>query len=103
LNAGLGIDGLALEVALWCRYCAGRRDDGSPLTVEDENAERLGETARRAEHDPMAFLSMTDIFGPLGGNAAFAAAFSQALKTLYRDGIAKTLDSYAKGGVSDPV
>jgi mannitol 2-dehydrogenase len=103
LNAGLGVDGLALEVALWCRYCAGRRDDGGPLTIEDENAERLGEAARRAEHDPAAFLSMTDIFGPVGGNVTFAAAFTRALKALYRDGIAKTIDSYANGGPSDPV
>jgi mannitol 2-dehydrogenase len=103
LKAGLGIDGLALEVALWCRYCAGSRDDGIPLTVEDENAERLQENARRAPHDPMAFLSMSDIFGPVGGNAAFAAAFTQAIKALYRDGIAKTLDSYVNGGGRDPV
>lgn len=101
LEAGGGIDGLALEVALWCRYCAGRRDDGSPVTVDDENAERLGENARRAEQDPTAFLSMSDIFGPVGGNAAFTAAFSRALAALSRNGTAGTLRDYANGGLGD--
>lgn len=103
LKAGLGIDGLALEVALWCRYCAGTKDDGTPVTVEDENAERLGENARRAKDDPMAFLSMSDIFGPAGEDTVFAAAFSRALKALYRDSVIGALASYANGGHGDPL
>jgi len=100
LEAGRSIDGLALEVALWCRYCAGKGADGEPLTVDDENAERLTENARRAEHDPTAFLSMTDIFGPLADNATFAAAFTRAVNALYRDGTAGTLETYVNGGLS---
>ena len=103
LEAGRGIEGLALEVALWCRYCTGRRDDGSAVIIEDENAQRLEEHARRAEHDPTAFLSMSDIFGPVGGDPVFAAAFTQALKAIYRDGTAGALQTYVDGGRHDPV
>jgi len=100
LEAGLGIDGLALEVALWCRYCAGTGEDGKPLTVDDENAERLTENARRAQHEPTAFLSMTDIFGPVAHNGTFAAAFTRAVNAVYRDGTAGALESYVNGGLS---
>lgn len=101
LSAGLTIDGLALEVALWCRYCAGKRDDGSPITVDDENAVRLRQAACQANDDPAAFLAMTDIFVPVGGNEAFAAAFSRALRALRRDGTAATLQTYVNGGLRD--
>jgi len=60
-----------------------------------------GENARGAEQDPAAFLSMSDIFGPVGGNAAFAAAFSRALAALSRTGTAGTLRDYVNGGVDD--
>ncbi len=103
LSAGRPIDGLALEVALWCRYCAGKRDDGSPITVDDENAERLGQAACRAENDPAAFLAMADIFRPVDGNEAFATAFSRALRALGRDGTAGTLQAYVNGGLRDPL
>lgn len=101
LKTGQGIDGLALEVALWCRYCAGTRDDGSSVKVEDENAERLGENARRAEQEPKAFLSMKDIFGPVADNSTFVAAFTQALQAIYREGTAGALRSYVNGGRHD--
>lgn len=68
LKDGLPINGLALEIALRCRYCDGTREDGSPITIDDQNAERLGQFARRAKDDPAAFLAMDDIFGSLGGN-----------------------------------
>jgi len=100
LNAGQPIDGLALEIALWCRYCMGTRDDGSALTIEDENADRLTENARRAETEPGAFLAMTEIFGSLGKDTVFAEAFSRALKALGRDGTVGTLASYVNGGWS---
>ncbi len=100
LDTGQSVDGLALEVALWCRYCGGKRDDGTPISVNDVNAEQLGDAARQAETDPQAFLAMTDIFGSMGSNPEFAAAFGRALNRLQQDGTAGTLQSYVNGGVT---
>ncbi len=94
------VGGLALEVALWCRFCSGSRDDGSPLAVEDEDAERLMNSARRAESDPIAFLAMPDIFGSLGSNQVFAESFMLALETLKRRGVVGALESYVSGDLS---
>jgi len=94
LMQGLPIKGLALEVALWCRYCAGTDDRGNPLKVDDENAERLQKGARQARNDAAAFLNMPDIFGTLSTNETFAAEFSDALQSLWQDGTAATLETY---------
>lgn len=99
LAARESISGLALEVALWCRFCTGTRDDGSPIAVEDEEAERLMENARRADTEPSAFLGMTDIFGSLSSNRTFADSFSSALEKLKNRGAVGALEAYVNGGL----
>lgn len=94
LAAGKSVDGLALEVALWCRYCSGTDDAGNAINIVDEKVARLTEHALRAKDNPAAFLEMTDVFGPLGENAIFAAAFSQALNSLWSNGTKATLQAY---------
>ena len=41
LAAGKGITGLALESALWCRYCFGETDSGAVIEPNDPNWDRL--------------------------------------------------------------
>jgi mannitol 2-dehydrogenase len=41
LKAGGSIRGLALETALWCRYCYGETDRGKPIAQNDPSWERL--------------------------------------------------------------
>ena len=41
LKAGVPIDGLALESALWCRYCYGKTESGQPIEPNDPIWERL--------------------------------------------------------------
>ncbi|MCI5078579.1 mannitol dehydrogenase family protein [Oricola sp.] len=94
LAAGQTVDGLALEVALWCRYCAGTDDKGNAITIEDIAAERLTRQALAAREDPSAWLSMHDIFGDLGQDPAFADAFAAALNSLWTKGTAATLQDY---------
>ncbi|GAB4347750.1 MAG: mannitol dehydrogenase family protein [Oricola sp.] len=96
LAAGRPVDGLALEVALWCRYCAGTDEAGNPVTIDDIAAERLGRLALAARADPSAWLSMHDIFGNLNENAAFAGAFASALGSLWARGTEATLAEYLK-------
>lgn len=91
------VDGLALEVALWCQYCMGETADGEAISVQDEHADRLIADARRARTDPGAFLENGDIFGALGKNPVFVEAFARALTSLVTVGVAHTLQSFAQG------
>jgi len=94
IAAGLPVDGLALEVALWCRYCAGTDEAGGAIVLDDPMADILRPAALAAKDDPAAFLSLDAVFGPLGGEPAFRAAFAGALDSLWRNGVAQTLRTY---------
>jgi mannitol 2-dehydrogenase len=94
---GRSIAGLALESALWCRYCAGRSDSGKLIEPNDPNWERLQATAKTAQSSPRAWLGMTDIYGDLANHKAFASAFAAALASLAKRGTAETLKAYTLG------
>ena len=94
LEAGQPVDGLALEVALWCRYCAGTDDAGKEIFLDDPSADRLRVQALRAKDEPTEYLAMHDIFGPLAESEPFRTAFSRSLRELWRDGTAATLRRY---------
>jgi len=100
LAQGLPVDGLALEVALWCRYCAGTDEAGRDIPLDDPMAAALREQALRAKDDPGAFLSLGAVFGTLGDDAGFRRAFAEALDGLWRDGVARTLSDYARDTVA---
>jgi mannitol 2-dehydrogenase len=85
LARNMPIDGLALEVALWCRYCAESREAGGAILLEDERAAELACAAVAAKEDPGAFLALRDVFGELGGNARFADAFALHLRALWEN------------------
>jgi mannitol 2-dehydrogenase len=97
LKAGAGIDGLALESALWCRYCFGTTESGLEIAPNDPNWERLLTAAKAAKDDAGAWLAMEDIYGEVGRSPIFAAAFAHALETLWRDGTRETLGRYLGG------
>ena len=94
LEQGLAVDGLALEVALWCRYCAGSDDAGNAIEVVDENSQRLQEKALLTREQPAAFLELGDILGPLAIDDVFSASFTTAIKSLWEKGVAVTLQDY---------
>lgn len=94
LAAGGRIEGLALVSALWCRYCAGVTDAGTPIAPNDPNWDRLQPLALAAKTDPQVWLDQRAIYGDLAGNARFQAAFSDALGRLWRDGTAAVLAAY---------
>ncbi|OCW59454.1 mannitol dehydrogenase family protein [Hoeflea olei] len=97
LEAGQPIPGLALEVALWAHYCAGKRDDGSTIEIDDPNAARLNERALAARTDPAEFLAMPDIFGALAHNSDFVEKFSEALRRLQTTSTRAVLEAYLAG------
>jgi len=97
LAAGQDVTGLALESALWCRYCEGTSDSGAVIAPNDPNWDRLQGRAREARSDPSAWLAMEDIYGAVGRSPVFEQKFGHALKALWADGTAATLTRYLEG------
>ena len=91
LAKGLSVEGLALESALWCRYCAGVTDSGAVIEPNDPNWDRLTVVAKQAQTDPSAWLGMAEIYGETGRNPAFAEPFGRWLASLRDKGTAATL------------
>jgi len=94
LTAGGSIRGLALETALWCRYCYGETESGKAIAPNDPSWERIQTAAKRARGNPRAFLELSDIFGKLADEPAYVGAFSNALSSLWARGVRATLADY---------
>ena len=97
LAAGRSISGLALESALWCRYCAGTTDSGKVIEPNDPIWPRLNKLALEAKTDPMQWLTMEDIYGDVAKSEIFRSAFSAWLSKLWADGAENTLKAYVAG------
>ena len=63
LAPGKSVDGLALESALWCRYCHGVSESGRAIEPNDPDWDRLQQRARAAKDDPASWLGMEDVYG----------------------------------------
>jgi mannitol 2-dehydrogenase len=96
LAEGRPFAGLALEVALWCRYCVGVDEAGSPIAPNDENWDDLRARAVAAKTDPAEFLSNTLVFGDMGQDPRFADAFGRQLASLWSNGVEATLAAYVR-------
>ncbi|EFL90807.1 mannitol dehydrogenase family protein [Ahrensia sp. R2A130] len=94
LAAGDSVHGLALESALWCRYCYGVTEGGNPVAPNDPDWENLNRQAVLAKENSNAWLKMTEIYGALAQQYAFAEAFDTALTSIWRDGTAAVLEAY---------
>ncbi|NIY71055.1 mannitol dehydrogenase family protein [Marivivens donghaensis] len=94
LANGADVSGLALEVALWCRYCTRVDEAGNEIAPNDDNHVALKEYADAAKERPAAFLENQAVFGDLAQNETFVAAFGAALNSLYDNGVADTLRAY---------
>ncbi|MDI6027351.1 mannitol dehydrogenase family protein [Corticibacterium sp. UT-5YL-CI-8] len=97
LKQGLPVPGLALESALWCRYCYGTTESGQTIEPNDPSWDRLQKAAKAAREDPMAWLAMEDIFGEVGHSEVFRTAFATALDALWKDGTEAVLRRYLAG------
>jgi mannitol 2-dehydrogenase len=97
LEKGLAMEGLALETALWCRYCAGVDEAGNEIAPNDDNHAELKARALEAKDRPQAFLENTTVFGTLGQNAQYAEAFAKHLTALWNEGVTPVLTRYIAG------
>ena len=98
LKAGRGISGLALESALWCRYCAGTTDTGKVVEANDPVWPRLNALALKSKDDPTQWLTMDDIYGDVAKDETFRTAFAGWLSMIWRDGAAKAMQHYISNG-----
>jgi len=94
LAAGRSIRGLALESALWCRYCYGTTDSGQVIEPNDPVWDRLQAMSRKAKDNPPQWLSMGDIYGDVAKSDVMRAEFTSALNSLWVNGTAATLRTY---------
>jgi mannitol 2-dehydrogenase len=94
IAAGRGFAGLALESALWCRYCVGESDSGQTIEPNDPNWQRLQAAARASLGDSQAWLGMKDLYGDLAGHGGFAQSFAKSLASLREKGTSETLKAY---------
>lgn len=86
LAAGQRAPRIALGVAAWLRFLQGRADDGTPLSLDDPQADRL---RAAVAHDPLPVLDMHDIVPPLP--LSFRAEIADALTHLATRGVRQTL------------
>jgi mannitol 2-dehydrogenase len=102
VRSGRSVDGLALASALWCRYCHGTTDAGIAIEPNDPEWPKLVSRAHEARRDPRAWLAMRDIFGELGDDDRYVAAFARALGALWQDGTRATLARYIGAAAKGP-
>ncbi|MCB1388452.1 MAG: mannitol dehydrogenase family protein [Rhodobacteraceae bacterium] len=98
LKSGGSFNGLALECALWARYCAGVSDSGKTIEPNDPNWSRLVPVAEQARRRPQAWLEQETVYGDLAEHPGFAARFAHWLHALWQDGTARTLTRYIENG-----
>ncbi|MEP6943775.1 MAG: mannitol dehydrogenase family protein, partial [Betaproteobacteria bacterium] len=96
LAAGRPIDLLALAVAGWMRYIAGRDESGREIKVADPMSAEFVRLANTHRDDPgalaRALLGLRAIFGDdLPADARFAEKASAWLRALHVDGAARTV------------
>ncbi|GGG77888.1 mannitol 2-dehydrogenase [Salipiger pallidus] len=94
LKAGAPVEGLALESALWCRYCAGTLEDGTAIAPNDPSWDALVALSAEARETPVAWLSQRSVYGELAKNERFAGLFADWLGRLWSQGVTKTVEDY---------
>lgn len=96
LRSGAPVAMSAATVASWARYAEGVDEQGEPIDVQDQLAERLVPLAKSQRDHPMAFISDTDVFGDLAAHPRFVEAYLWALDSLHRDGARATLEALVR-------
>ncbi|WP_295048194.1 mannitol dehydrogenase family protein [uncultured Paracoccus sp.] len=91
------IDGLAQEVAFWCRYCERTDEAGNEIAPNDDTSDALRDYALAARRDPLAFLANDAVFGPLAANPRFRDAFARKLKLVQDQGVRAAIKTYLSG------
>ena len=100
LDRGGPITGLALESALWCRYCYGVTESGARIEPNDPDWDRLQAQAVIAKDAPTAWLEMEEIYGDTGRVERFQHEFSTWLTKLWERGTEEVLTQFVSDAVT---
>ena len=95
LAAGKPVDGFALEIALWCRYCLAEDEQGNLIDVKDLKAADLFQFSESSKTRSDAFIDNIDVFGSIGKNAQFSEPFCYWLRYIHRLGVRAAIRKYA--------
>ena len=87
---------LAFESALWCRHCFGKTETGKDITAGDPAWARLSALAAKAKADPLAWLSMDDVYGDVAKSESFRQAFTLSLRDIWSKGTEKALVDFVR-------
>ncbi len=96
LRAGRKVDALAFESALWCRHCFGKSETGRDITAGDPSWPRLQALAEKAKADPLAWLTLDDVYGDVAQSPAFRTAFAASLGGIWAKGTAQALEDFLR-------
>ena len=88
---------ISRTVASWARYAEGVDEQGEPIDVQDQLADKLVPIAQSQKHNPTAFIENTEVFGDLAASGRFVEAYLWALESLHRDGARTTLETLMGG------
>ncbi len=88
LDQDLPIDGFALEIAIWHRFCL-----ETPIPLEDPLATRLKDAAQKG---PDAFLDLEEVFGTLGQEERLRSAMRGAVHQIDQLGVRGAINAYVE-------
>ncbi len=88
MDQGLSVDGFALEIALWHRFCL-----ETPIPLEDTFAARLADAAQNGSD---AFLDIEEVFGALGQKDRVRSAMRDAVHQIGQLGVRGAINAYVE-------
>src|SRR5690606_29494230 len=92
LAAGRAVDFGATIVASWARYAEGIDEQGVPITIVDQRAERVRQAAAaQRSGDRLAFVRDRELFGDLAEHEAFTDPYLRAMQSFQQHGARATL------------
>jgi len=97
IKNNIDFKGLALESALWCRYCYGTTESGATIEANDPNWDELHDIALKAKDNPTLWLDMKSIYGEIGMNSKFRDYFTKSLTALHTKGVRAVVQEYIAG------
>lgn len=90
------VEGLALELALWCHFCRVAGEASMMPALSDPLSARLKEGARDATRRPRSFLEVREVFHELAESRALLTSFAGWLAILDAQGVRAALRRYVR-------
>ena len=90
------VEGLALELALWCHYCRTAGEASTMPALSDPLSARLREGARDAAGRPRAFLEIREVFHDLAQPRELLTSFARWLVLVGDQGVRAAIRRYVR-------